>query len=134
MHFEPGFLVSIVLILIVSRLFGEIAQRLGQPSVIGELIAGLVLGPSLFGLLFPAAEHLVFPPAPEKKAMLQAFAEYGVLLLLVLTGMEVDLPLLRRIARQQPASRQRAWLFPLRADLRWGCLRPIRSFPIVAIG
>jgi Kef-type K+ transport system membrane component KefB/nucleotide-binding universal stress UspA family protein len=97
--FQPGFLTSIVVILLVSRLFGEGAQRLGQPAVIGQLVAGLLLGPSCLGTIWPHAQRLMFPPDPAQKAMLQAFAEYGILLLLALTGMETDRRLLRKIGR-----------------------------------
>ena len=49
MHFQPGFLASIVVILLAARLLGELAQRLQQPPVIGQLVAGILLGPSFFG-------------------------------------------------------------------------------------
>ena len=129
MHFELGFLVSIVVILIVSRLFGEIAQRIGQPSVIGQLIAGLALGPSLFGLLFPETQHLIFPSAPEKKAMLQAFAEYGVLLLLVLTGMEVDTRLLKRIGAPAGVISATGVTVPFACGVGLGLLAPVSLVP-----
>ncbi|MBV9289552.1 MAG: cation:proton antiporter, partial [Hyphomicrobiales bacterium] len=99
MRFEPGFLASVAVILIAARLLGEGAQRLGQPAVIGQLAAGVLLGPTVFGLLWPAAQHELFPPGPAERAPLQAFAEFGILLLLVLTGMEVDLRLLRKVGR-----------------------------------
>jgi Kef-type K+ transport system membrane component KefB len=73
-----------------------VAQRLGQPAVIGPLVAGILLGPSLFGLVWPAAQHAVFPADPSQRAMLQSFADFGILLL-ALTGMEVDVGLLRKI-------------------------------------
>ena len=88
MTFQPGFLVSIVVILLASRLLGEAAQRLGQPPVLGQLVAGILLGPSLLGAVSPHVEHALFPPDPAAKAALQAFGEFGILLLLVLTGME----------------------------------------------
>ncbi len=96
MHFQPGFLASIVVILLAARLLGEAAHRLGQPAVIGQIAAGLILGPSVFGAIWPKAEALFFGD-PSTKAMLHGFAEFGVLLLLLLTGMEVDLRLLRKI-------------------------------------
>jgi Kef-type K+ transport system membrane component KefB len=97
MHSEAAFLAPMVIILLASRLLGEAAQRLGQPAVIGQLIAGILLGPSFFGLVWPAAQHAVFDADPSQRAMLQAFAEFGILLLLALTGMEVNVGLLRRI-------------------------------------
>ncbi|MFZ2157416.1 MAG: cation:proton antiporter [Bradyrhizobium sp.] len=92
-------IVQIMLLLTVGRGLGEIMQRIGQPSVIGELLAGLLLGPSLFGWLWPAAQSAIFPPAPEQKALLEGIAQMGVLLLLLLTGMETDLKLVRKVGR-----------------------------------
>ena len=97
MTFQSDFLVSIVVILIVSRLLGEAAQRLGQPPVLGQLVAGILLGPSLLGAIAPHVEQAIFSTDPAQKASLQTFAEFGVLLLLFLTGMETDRPLIQRI-------------------------------------
>jgi Kef-type K+ transport system membrane component KefB len=97
MNFELGFLASIVVVLLAARLLGEAAQRLGQPVVIGQLVAGILLGPSFLGLLWPDAEHALFSADPVQKATLQGFGTFGILLLLVLTGMEVDVRRLRKI-------------------------------------
>jgi Kef-type K+ transport system membrane component KefB len=94
-----GFLPPLVVLLIVARLCGEAALRLGQPAVIGQLIAGVLLGPSFLGLVWPGPERAVFPPDPSVRAALHAFGEFGILLLLALTGMEVDVRLLKTIGR-----------------------------------
>ncbi len=73
--------------------------RFKQPAVMGQLIAGLVLGPSLFGALLPDWQHALFPAAKEQKAMLDGISQFGVLLLLLLTGMETDLKLVRQTGR-----------------------------------
>jgi Kef-type K+ transport system membrane component KefB/nucleotide-binding universal stress UspA family protein len=65
----------------------------------GQLIAGLLLGPSFFGLLFPDAQHALFPKSPEQKAMIDGISQFGILLLLLLTGMETDLKLVRQTGR-----------------------------------
>jgi len=96
---EERFLAAIVTILIVARLLGEAMQRLGQPAVIGHLIAGILLGPSFFGLIWPEAQHALIPTDPAQKAMLNGLAQFGVLLLLLLTGMDTDVALIRRIGR-----------------------------------
>ena len=90
---------QIVLLIAVGRGLGEIMQRFGQPSVIGELLAGILLGPSLFGWLWPDAQQAIFPKTPEQKAMIDGIAQFGILLLLLLTGMETDLKLVRRIGK-----------------------------------
>jgi Kef-type K+ transport system membrane component KefB/nucleotide-binding universal stress UspA family protein len=96
---EAIFIAELGLLLFVGRLMGEAAQRLGQPSVMGQLIGGLLLGPSLLGLLWPAAQHALFPAAAEQKSMLNAISQFGILLLLLLTGMETDLQLVKRVGR-----------------------------------
>lgn len=96
---ELVFIVQIILLITVGRGLGELMQRIGQPSVIGELLAGLLLGPSLFGWLWPAAQSAIFPSAPEQKAMIDGMAQFGILLLLLLTGMETDLKLVRKVGR-----------------------------------
>jgi Kef-type K+ transport system membrane component KefB len=78
---------------------GEAVQRIGQPSVMGQLLGGLLLGPSFFGLLWPSAQHAIFPADPVQKSMLDAVSELGVLMLLLLTGMETDLQMVRRVGR-----------------------------------
>jgi Kef-type K+ transport system membrane component KefB/nucleotide-binding universal stress UspA family protein len=93
------FIAELALLLLVGRLMGEAAQRIGQPSVMGQLIGGLLLGPSFFGVLWPAGQHAVFPMDGAQKSMIDAVSELGILMLLLLTGMETDLQLVRRVGR-----------------------------------
>ena len=93
---EFVFVAQLVLLMLVGRLLGEAMIRIKQPGVMGQLIAGLVLGPSLLGALAPDWQHAIFPAAKEQKAMLDAVSQFGVLMLLLLTGMETDLKLVRR--------------------------------------
>jgi len=93
------FIGEIVVLMLVGRLLGEAMLRLRQPAVMGQLIAGLLLGPSFFGLLFPDVQHALFPKNPEQKAMIDAISQFGILLLLLLTGMETDLKLVRQTGR-----------------------------------
>ena len=92
---EVIFIAQLVALMLVGRLLGEAMLRMGQPAVMGQLIAGLLLGPSFLGFIWPDFQHALFPQAPEQKAMLQGISEAGVLLLLLLTGMETDLRLVR---------------------------------------
>jgi Kef-type K+ transport system membrane component KefB/nucleotide-binding universal stress UspA family protein len=94
---EPVFIAEIVVLLVSGRLLGELAQRLGQPPVMGQLVAGILLGPSLFGALFPHLREMLFPASVEQKSMLQAISQLGILMLLLLTGMETDLALVRKV-------------------------------------
>ncbi len=96
---EAIFIAELGLLLVVGRLMGEAARRIGQPPVMGQLIGGLLLGPSLFGLIWPAAQHALFPDDAAQKSMIDAVSQLGILMLLLLTGMETDLQLVRRVGR-----------------------------------
>src|SRR5215203_7410442 len=85
------FIVQIILLLVCGRLMGEAMQRIGQPAVMGQLLAGLLLGPSVLGALWPEGQHALFPTGREQKSMLDAISHLGILMLLMLTGMETDL-------------------------------------------
>jgi len=96
---ETLFVAELGLLLLVGRLMGEAAQRIGQPAVMGQLIGGLLLGPSVFGLIWPDAQHALFPSSGAQKSMIDAISQLGILMLLLLTGMETDLQLVRRVGR-----------------------------------
>jgi K+:H+ antiporter len=94
---EVVFLAQVVLLLLVGRLLGEAMQRIGQPAVIGQLLAGILLGPSVFGMIWPEAQHAIFPASGAQKSMIDGVSQLGILMLLLLTGMEIDLRLVRKV-------------------------------------
>src|SRR5712671_4782089 len=94
---EALFLAQIVVLMLSGRLLGEAMLRIGQPAVMGQLLAGVILGPSLLGLIWPDLQHALFPNSPAQKSMLDAISQFGILLLLLLTGMETDLKLVRKV-------------------------------------
>ncbi|HSZ73489.1 MAG TPA: cation:proton antiporter [Rhizomicrobium sp.] len=94
---EGIFIAEIMILLFVGRGLGEVMQRLGQPAITGQLIAGILLGPSFFGAFWPEAQKFIFPSTPDQKSMIDAVSQLGILLLLLLTGMETDLKLVRRV-------------------------------------
>src|SRR4051794_10914490 len=96
---EAVFIIQLVVLMLVGRLLGEALLRLRQPALMGQLIAGLMLGPSLLGALAPDLQHALFPASKEQKAMLDGMSQFGVLLILLLTGMETDLKLVRASSR-----------------------------------
>ncbi len=96
---EAIFVIQLMVLLLVGRLLGEALLRMGQPAVMGQLMAGLVLGPSILGALFPEVQQSLFPGGKEQKAMLDAISQFGVLLILLLTGMETDLKLVKASSR-----------------------------------
>src|SRR3954453_23807171 len=96
---EVVFLSQIIVLLLVGRLMGEAMQRIGQPAVMGQLLAGLLLGPSILSALWPEAQQALFPSSREQKSMIDAVAQLGILMLLLLTGMETDMGLVRQTRR-----------------------------------
>ena len=89
------FLVELTLLLLVSRTMGDLMKRLGQAPVIGELLAGVIVGPSVLGSLAPGAFSALFGGDPMSLHLLEAFAWTGAILLLLYIGLETDLDSLR---------------------------------------
>jgi len=96
---EAIFFAELGLLLVVGRALGELMQRSGQPAVMGQLLGGLLLGPSVLGLIAPDLQHALFPQIAEQKSMIAAVSQLGILLLLLLTGMETDPRLVRRVGK-----------------------------------
>jgi Kef-type K+ transport system membrane component KefB len=89
-------LMQIITIVLVARIFGWIFRKIGQPTVIGEIIAGIALGPSLFGLYFPDLNQSLFPVA--SLGNLQVLSQVGLILFMYVIGMELDLKVLKNKA------------------------------------
>ena len=89
-------LAQIVTIILAARIFGWICKKIGQPSVIGEILAGIVLGPSVIGLYFPEFTATLFPV--ESLANLQFLSQIGLILFMFVIGMELDLNVLKNKA------------------------------------
>ncbi|MBS7785849.1 cation:proton antiporter [Flavobacterium sp. CYK-55] len=89
-------LAQIITIIIVARLFGWVFRKIGQPSVIGEIIAGIVLGPSLLGMYLPEFSQVLFPA--ESLGNLQFLSQIGLILFMFVIGMELDLKVLKNKA------------------------------------
>ena len=90
-------LLQILVIIIAARLLGWLMVKIGQPTVIGEIIAGILLGPSLLGWLFPSFTGFVFPPASI--ANLQFLSQIGLILFMFVIGMELDIDALKKTAK-----------------------------------
>jgi Kef-type K+ transport system membrane component KefB len=89
-------LLQLILIVLLARIFGALAARAGQPAVIGEMVAGVVLGPSVLGGLFPQLFTFIFPD--NSIGALRIMSQVGVILFMFLVGMELDLRQARRQA------------------------------------
>lgn len=103
-------LAQIVTIILVAKLFGWICVKLKQPSVIGEMIAGIVLGPSLVGLYFPEFSAFMFPK--ESLPNLQFLSQIGLILFMYIVGMELDLSVLRKKAHDAVVISHASIIFP----------------------
>ena len=86
-------------LLALARAFSELMRRLGQPAVIGELLAGIVLGPTVLGHYLPALSVAVFPQTTRQFHLLEVVSWIGMILLLLLTGLETDVRVMRSLGR-----------------------------------
>ncbi len=92
----PRLLLQIIIIIAATQLLGFAFRKIGQPAVIGETFAGLLLGPSLFGLLFPASFNFIFPI--ESLQNLRFLSQIGLILFMFIVGMELDKKLMKKQA------------------------------------
>lgn len=92
------FSLQLAVILGVCRIVGLLARKIGQPQVVGEMIAGVLLGPSLFGLLWPGLQHRIFP-AGASMGVLYSVSQIGLVLYMFLIGVEFDSNLIRQRLR-----------------------------------
>jgi Kef-type K+ transport system membrane component KefB len=102
--------VQLILIVLMARLCGMAAKLMGQPAVIGEMFAGLLLGPSLLGWLWPGLFNFVFPTS--SLVTLRMLSQIGVCLFMFVVGMELDLRHLRQQAPTAVLVSQVSILFP----------------------
>lgn len=93
------FLVQFALLLAAARTLGAVAQKLRQPTVVGELLAGVLLGPAVLGHFFPGVEHALFPPEARQQNLLEMLSWLGMILLILRTGLEVDLRLWQQLGK-----------------------------------
>jgi Kef-type K+ transport system membrane component KefB len=94
-------LVQLLAIIVAARLAGGLFKRVGLPAVVGEMAAGIALGPSLFGALFPGAAAFVFPP--ESLGTLKLLSQIGICLFMFSVGMELNLAHVRGRAKEAVA-------------------------------
>jgi Kef-type K+ transport system membrane component KefB/nucleotide-binding universal stress UspA family protein len=117
-------LLQLCVLLLVARFLGEIMRKLGQPAVVGELMAGVVLGPSVFGVLMPELQASVFPVSQHQADLLAVVSWLGVLCLLVITGLETDLGLIKRRGRSALIISAGGIIVPFASGVALGWLLP----------
>ena len=108
---------------------GEAMQRIGQPAVMGQLIAGILLGPSVFGAIWPEAQRAVFAASPQQQSMIDAVSQLGILMLLLLTGMETDLKLVKKARRAAISTSAAGIMVPFACGFALGELLPAAMLP-----
>jgi Kef-type K+ transport system membrane component KefB/mannitol/fructose-specific phosphotransferase system IIA component (Ntr-type) len=117
------FLLSLAVLLSAARLLGELSRRAGLPLIVGEIASGIVLGPTLLGRLAPRAQHALFPGGVPAN-MLAGYTNVGVVLLLVVAGLEVNLGIVRRRGRSALLTSVLGVLLPLGGGFLLGSLLP----------
>jgi Kef-type K+ transport system membrane component KefB/nucleotide-binding universal stress UspA family protein len=128
-HTITIFAAQLILLLFFGRLIGEGMARIGQPAIFGQLLAGVLLGPSVFGMLMPEWRHVVFPDTPALKSMIDAVSQIGILLLLLLTGMETNLALVNRRRRAVISTSLTGILIPFLLGVALAYLMPAELMP-----
>ena len=126
---EISFLVALLALVLVGRLLGEAMNRIGQPSVMGQLFAGILLGPSALGVVLPDLQQWLFAASKEQASMLDAISQFGILLLLLLTGMETDLKLVRKVGKTAISISLTGVAVPFVCGLALGWLLPESLLP-----
>ncbi|MFM9376437.1 cation:proton antiporter [Gordonia sp. VNK21] len=117
-------LVQLAVLLAAAVAAGALARRIGVPAVVGELLAGVLLGPSLLGHAWPAAERWLFPSDPAQQNLADAIGQLGVILLVGLAGAEVDIGFVRRQRRVVASISVFAFIIPFAAGVGAALLIP----------
>jgi len=108
-------LAQIVTIIIVARILGWLSLKIGQPAVIGEIVAGILLGPSFAGALFPAFSTALFPV--QSLGNLQLLSQIGLILFMFIVGMELDFKTLKNRAEDAVFISHASIIFPFTLGL-----------------
>lgn len=136
LHLAIQFFLQIAVILLFCRLVGAIAARLGQPQVVAEMLAGVLLGPSLFGLVWPDAQHWLFPwdktqAVRDTQSYLFPASQLGLALYMFVVGMEFRVDIVQRRLKSSVAVSVAGMLTPfvLGVGLAWIFFHYTELFP-----
>ena len=119
-------LLQLAVLLLLARVLAELMGRIGQPAVIGELIAGILLGPTVLGHLSPELFAWAFPQEASQFHLLEAVSWLGMVLLLLLTGLETDIRILRNLGRAALSASVFGMVIPFASGLALGWYLPDR--------
>jgi len=106
------FLLILLIVLVPARLLGELCRRYKLPAIIGEIFAGIIIGPTLVGAFFPELFKNLFLAAPKATGAFDGIANIGIILLMFIAGFEVDLKQIRRNGKQAIAISLTGIIFP----------------------
>jgi Kef-type K+ transport system membrane component KefB/nucleotide-binding universal stress UspA family protein len=123
-HQQLVFWAELLAILAVARLLGTLLRRWGQPAVVGELAAGVLLGPSVLGRVWPGGFTWLFPADKVQSGAVNAIGWLGIAFLLVLTGFETDLDIVRSLGRAAGSVATGALVLPFLCGLAIGLTVP----------
>lgn len=136
LHLAIQFFLQIAVILLFCRVVGAIAARLGQPQVVAEMLAGVLLGPSLFGLVWPDAQHWLFPwdktqTVRDTQSYLFPASQLGLALYMFVVGMEFRVDIVRKRLKSSIAVSAAGMLTPfvLGVGLAWVFFHYTELFP-----
>jgi Kef-type K+ transport system membrane component KefB len=122
------FLVQLSLLLIAALLLGAAARRLGLPAIVGEICAGIVVGPLLL-MLAPSVAHAILPGQPDQLHLLEAVGQIGVILLVGLSGIEINTVLFKRNRSSIAKISAFAALLPFGLGFVLGLMLPAQFVP-----
>ena len=100
-----------------------------QAAVMGQLVTGILLGPSVFGAIWPEAQRAVFAANPQQQGMLDGVSQLGILMLLLLTGMETDLRLVKQACSAAIGVSVAGIVLPFACGFALGELLPAARLP-----
>jgi len=103
-------LLQVIAILFIARILGSLFVKIGQPSVVGEILAGIVLGPSILGFFFPGVFNFLF--SPETLGNITILSQIGLIFFMFVIGMELDLGEVRKTFRKTVLISQTGIFFP----------------------
>ncbi len=123
------FITQLGVIILFARICGEIARRFGQPILVGEVIAGILLGPLVFGRMVPEFFNQLFPQDGINPALLGGISWLCVLFLLLITGLEIDFRSALRYGKQNILTSFFGFVFPFAFVYSLSFLLPAQFFP-----
>jgi len=131
-----AFFIAVAIVMLFARLVGMLAVKIGQPRVMGEVLAGILLGPTFFGLLAPDLQRLVFPP--DVIPYIGVAANLGLIFYMFLVGLEIDLSQLKGRISQTAAISNTGVAIPMIAGLAvalptYQLVGPDRAFAAFAL-